>query len=264
MSLTTVPTPGEFSTFVRVPTGVDHIKHHGLNEKLLKTVCLGETTGDVICLMHQMMLAMGQVFGDGFLEVKGITRDAISQYLNLTDSHCLAAEPSSASWEGDGKNHVTKIDNVRLYSRNNIVRAGIPKVLIYVVPYVGETPVVYADDKSPPCIGAIAHNFPGTPRAMVGSTAVSSDELLTPLSPQFTAKALEPDEKIPSRIKKPIEIEAIFKQGTRVVAPMPVLNTEKLLHPDSPDVELLREGIRQKVSGVEFYFTRFLKNKKTG
>ena len=205
-----------------------------------------------------MMFAAGREFGEGFnTELSDIVRrifEVIPDYFEEIEQQ-----------------NQQPITGIRLTTLNKIIHAGIPELLIYMRLYGGygqeeqRPPLLLQDEICSPFIGAIAHDFPDVPRALVVSKAITGPEESTPLTDRLTGQPLKLDQPAPQYIEKPITQTTVYPRDTRVLYPVPVLNEEKLRHPDVKDIELvaMTDDIRNRLSGTELFFLRFLKDEQT-
>lgn len=216
--------------------------------------------GIVATNVKEMMFAMGKEFGKVFdtqqATVVPKIFDAITQYIE--------------SAEQQNEQPVT---GICLATYNKVRHAGIPEALVYIQLFSGHgspeqrKPLILQDEAEGcyPMISAVAHDFiDGGLIALVSSTAISGGEEMTPLTECFTAQSLNPDEPIPSYIEKPITEKTRWPKGTRVVFPVRVLDEDKLRHPDAKDITFhsITEDIRNRLTGTELFFLRFLKDEK--
>lgn len=217
--------------------------------------------GIVITNVREMMFAMGKEFGKVFdtqqATVVPKIFDAITQYIE--------------SAEQQNEQPVT---GICLATYNKVRHAGIPEALVYMQLFGGhgspeQRKSLTLQDEAEGCrsiIKAVAHDFiDGGPIALVSSTAMSDGEEIIPLTKCYTAQPLNPDEPIPSHIEKPITEKTQWPRGTRVVFPVRVLDEDKLRHPDAKDITLhsITEDVRNRLTGTELLFLRFLKDKKS-
>ncbi|MFA4890785.1 MAG: hypothetical protein WC604_00285 [Candidatus Gracilibacteria bacterium] len=241
MNLKTAPTPADFSIVFPL---------RGTYKPTLKA-------GIVVSNAKEMMFAMGQEFGEVFDTKRGEIAEKIFAILSR---YIETAEQENQQ----------PVTGIRLSTRNNVIQEGIPEALVDIWLYGGHgspserVHLLPSDEYGPPLIGAIAHDFPDAPRALVSSTTHNGDGELIPLTEYHTAQPLGPDEQIPSHIEHPIREKIRWSKGTRIVYPVPVLNEEKLRHPDVENIILhsITQDVRNRLTGTELFFQRFLRDEE--
>ena len=239
----TAPTPSDFSIAFPI---------HGNHSISLKATLAIRNIGE-------MMSAMGgQEFGTGLKP----EQPNVSQKI---------LEVISDYFEEIEQQNQQLIAAIRLRTLNKILHAGIPELLVYMRlqgghGQMGQGPCLLLQDECcSPFIGTVVHDFPDVPRALVVSKAITGPEELTPLTNRLTAQPLKFDQAAPQYIEKPITQTTVYPRDTRLLYSMPVLNEERLRNPDIKDVELvaMTDDIRNRLSGTELFFLRFLKDEQT-
>lgn len=214
----------------------------------------GLKAGITITNIIEMMFAMGKEFGEVFdaqeTTIAPRIFDAITQYIESTEQQ-----------------NNQPVTGIQLSTRNSVIHAGIPEVCVDIWLFGGHGPpeqrthLLPSNEYGPSLVGAVAHDFPDVPRALITSTSRSPAAELIPLTKYHTAKFLSPDEQIPPYIEQPIEEKIVYEESTRIVYPIPVLDEEKLRHPNPEVVNItsysITQDVRNRLSDPEVFFIRF-------